>query len=96
MKGAGGFIGTFGLLANVAAAIVAFICFPRAYGASWSWLSTEVVAHYGPTVQEMAPWIWSALVVLFLFAAARAALLLFVSAGGLLIALRMIFGNRRD
>lgn len=96
MKGAGGFIGTFGLLANVSAAIVAFIGFPEAYGASWAWLSKEVVAQYGPNVQHMAPWIWSALVVVFLFAATRAALLLFVSASGLLVALRMILRNRRD
>lgn len=92
---ASGFIGAFGFLSGIVAAGAAFIAFPKAYAMTWPWLSTKVVSHYGPLLQENAWWIWSGILVLLIFGLVRCALFLLISAGGLALILKILFGRGR-
>ena len=92
----GGFIGALGFLATVLGAVAAFVSFPWAYATTWPWLSSHVVSGYGPDMRAWAPWLWSGLLGFAIFSLVRSGILLVISAGGLALILKLLFGRGRD
>ncbi|WP_375228638.1 hypothetical protein [Roseobacter sp. S98] len=92
----GGFAGVVTLLGTGVAALATFVAFPFAYEHSWSWLSRHVLSGYSPDMQEFAPWLWSVILIVLLFALTRALFFLMLSLGGIIAIIKLFFGNWRD
>lgn len=92
----GGFTGVVTLLSTGVAALATFVAFPFAYHRTWPWLSNHVLSGYSPGMQEFAPWLWSGLLILVIFALTRALFLLLLSLGGIIAIIKLFFGGRGD
>ena len=76
-------------LANIAAAAIAFLVTPPAYGKSIDWVQSYTAQHYGAGLEDLVAFGWFVICALFIFFLSRATLSTLIIMGGLALATRM-------
>ncbi|MEL7444261.1 MAG: hypothetical protein AAGK02_00415 [Pseudomonadota bacterium] len=90
-----GFMSAVRLLGNGLGGAAALLLTPKAYGASWPLIASDLLAGYGPYWIEALSVLWMGLLAVLIFSGVRTGLLLLVALFGLLLAL-VVLPRRRD
>lgn len=85
------FVKSAELVANMAAAIAAFLTTPLAYSHSVDWVRGYAVQHYGANIGGLAAFAWWLCLAVLIFGLSRMTLATAIMAGSLALATRLFF-----